>query len=836
MKIPTQNWATRSGTWLAVASLLLTIEARALDVIDPTGLSYTGISDSSHFNTTFTSVNLFDANMTGVALGTSLGGSDFAKSGTGSSFVAFQLDQIYTNVASIFYAQRGANSTTTDKVWVISIWASSTTPFSAADPGTAPTSVISVNHTAGAIWTEYMMTNTFAGRYFLLKLDQTTLAGNPGGREFRLGAALGQPPVIVQPPVDKTVYGGGKARFSVKTTGTPSLFYDWKHGGNSLTNGGRIAGADTADLVVSAVTLADAGTYSLTIKNAFGTNTDATANLAVITAPTNAVTTAIISNSPVAYWQLNEPSGSATALDLAGSFNGTYGPLSGAGAVGPQSPGFPGFASTNTAVQTFAFQTDSAVALPALDLNPTNSVTLLAWIYSDVSTAPQNPYAGIVYCRGNGTSAGLICSSDGTRLGYQWAGSRFFYDSGLILPANQWTMVALVYTTNATTLYCGTTNGLVLSATDQFAQAGQSFGFTTYIGLDTDVGESARTFNGTIDDVAFFNRALSKSEINSIYAAGTGIVPTLQVLSQTTNQAVFLNEPINLAAEVSGLNPVYQWFKQNVPIPGATNDNYTINSAKVSDAGNFYLVASNQVNSVTSSVINVTVADYLVRPLGLSGKLYAGISASSEYPDPNYVGTNMFDTDLTGISLGTALAGNDWADDGVSTSLAPAYLAFQVDQVYPVDAIYYAQRNGNSGNPVDKITTLSLWASQTTPFTAADPGTTPDAVIPVPETDAEILHRYLLPATITGKYFLAKLEQNPTVVNSNIGGNELRLGVFVTPTTLTFSISAAGLTLHWTYGTLQEADNVTGPWTTSTSTSDVPFSMTKARSFYRIQY
>ena len=71
--------------------------------------------------------------------------------------------------------------------------------------------------------------------------------------------------------------------------------------------------------------------------------------------------------------------------------------------------------SSNTAAGIIAFDTASAVALPPLNLNGTN-VTLMAWIDPDGSIGAQNPYTGIVYCRGAGTSAGLIFSSDGTKL------------------------------------------------------------------------------------------------------------------------------------------------------------------------------------------------------------------------------------------------------------------------------------------------------------------------------------------------------------------------------------------------------------------------------------
>lgn len=840
MKINNRKWNNQVAAWLALASVFLAIHARALDVIDPTGVNYSGVSDSSHYDGTYTAANLFDQNMTGVPLGTILSGNEYATAGQSSAFVAFQLDQAYTNVASIFYAQRNGYDPAQDKIGIISIWASTSTPFTAADPGVPPNSVIAITNSTGGQWTEYLMTNTVAGQYFLIKLQQTTVGGNPGGSELRLGAVLGIPPAIVQAPTDKTVYTNGTARFSTSATGTAPLVYSWVFGSSPLSNGGRISGADTGNLVISNATLADAGTYSLTISNSAGI-TGASANLAVVTAPTNAAETSVISKDPLAFWQLNEPPSSTIALDLVGSFNGTYGSSSGVGANGPQPPADPGFASTNTAVQTYAFTINSAVTLPPMNISNTNSVTILAWIYQDGSQGSQQPYTGIVYCRGGAgqTSAGLICSGDGTQLAYQWGGNRYNFASGLVIPTNQWTLVALVYTANFTTLYCGSTNGIVVSAVDNYAMPGQAFEAPMYIGLDPDVGESSRTFNGVIDDVAFFNRALSSSDINSIYAAGTGITPTLQIVGQTaTNLSIFQGQPINLSVQVSGLSPVYQWYKQNAPIVGATNSSFTISSAKVSDSGNYYVSVSNQVNAVSSAVITVTVPNYMVLPIGPSGSVYTSITASSQYPDPNYVGTNMFDSDLTGVPLGTHLTGKDWADDGYGSSFAPAYLAFQVDQSYQVSGVLYAQRNDQSGQTIDKVTSISVWASQTTPFAAADPGTPPDAVVSIPDIDAGILHAYVLPATVTGQYFVIEVDQDPIVFGSNIGGNEFRLGTVVTTVPLTFSNSPAGLVLSWpAAATLQQAGSISGPWVTATGvTSGVPVPTTTAQQFYRILY
>jgi Concanavalin A-like lectin/glucanases superfamily/Immunoglobulin I-set domain len=831
MKTNNPNRANRLAVWLSLALALLGVRAQALDVIDPTGTNYTGISDSSEYSSSYTAAFLFDDNVTGIPLGTILSGDgEYASAGQATNYVAFQLDTLYTNVGSIFYAQRAGGNPTEDKINFISIWASTNTPFSASDPGTPPDATVAVTNLTGAQWTEYLLTNTISGQYFLVELAQFTLAGNPGGHELRLGAALGLPPTIGAIS-NKIVYVGGTARFTAIVGGSQPLTYSWLQGTTPLTNDARISGANTSTLVVSDVSSGDGGDYTLAVSNPFGTG-NGSANLAVINAPTNAVEAAVIADQPLAFWQLNESTNTMPAFDYVGTFNGTYGPDSIVGVAGPQPPAFPGFSSTNTCVQTTALDLLSPVTVPAMNISTNDSVTILAWIYPDDSSGPQQPYTGIVFCRGAGTASGLICDAGGTNLGYQWDGSRFFFESGLELATNQWNMVALVYTSNFTTLYCGTNNGVVLSAVDDVPQGGQTFAAPMEIGIDTDVGESTRTFNGLIDDVAFFNRALSSDEINAIYQAGTGLAGPLQILGQSeTNVAVFQGESTTMIVQVAGLS-TGQWYVQNTPIIGATNDSYTISSATVSNSGNYYLVVSNQVNgSITSAVFSVTVPNYLVAPIGPTGTNYTNVSDSSEYSSA-YAGTNMFDDDMTGIPLLTHLTGPDWAAVGT----APEFMAFQVDQIYSVVAIFYAQRSG-ANLALDKITQMSIWGSTNAPFTASDPGTPPDAVIPITNPGGAIWDSYPLPTTIIGQYFLIEIEQNPNA-GGNIGGNQFRLGEAVVPVPLTYSVSPSGLTLNWPNGAvLQQAANLNGPWTTATGViSGQPIPMTATQQFYRILY
>ncbi len=87
-------------------------------------------------------------------------------------------------------------------------------------------------------------------------------------------------PAITAQPVSQTVAPGSTVILSVAATGYPAPTYQWKLGSTVLSN------APTGRLVISSVTAANAGAYTCTATNAFGSATSAAAALTV-TATTN---------------------------------------------------------------------------------------------------------------------------------------------------------------------------------------------------------------------------------------------------------------------------------------------------------------------------------------------------------------------------------------------------------------------------------------------------------------------------------------------------------------------------------------------------------------------
>ncbi len=316
----------RLAAGAALASMLLTPSVQALDVVDPSGATYLNISDSSHFSAGYESFNMFNWDLTTTSVGTVLEGSEFAKSGGGSSFVAFEMDKAYNGIGSIFYAQRRGANATADKITSISVWTSGSTPFTAADPGIAPNTVVLITNTTGGLWLEYPLTNSLAGQYFLMKLDQATSSGNPGGNELRLGANLNLPPTVFAiNPGYTNLYTGNTVQFTVSANGSAPLSYQWKAGAvgsgtyTNLVDGPNVSGASSNILTLRNLALVDRD-LQVTVTNPYGdASSPAAATLSVSTSLPQVVT-------PIAPETLQQASGYpfSISVGVGGSMPTTY--------------------------------------------------------------------------------------------------------------------------------------------------------------------------------------------------------------------------------------------------------------------------------------------------------------------------------------------------------------------------------------------------------------------------------------------------------------------------------------------------------------------------------
>lgn len=129
----------------------------------------------------------------------------------------------------------------------------------------------------------------------------------------------------------------------------------------------------------------------------------------------------------------------------------------------------------------------------------TNTYTVMAWVYPD---GIQPDYTGIVL---GGTSAAGLNFRPNNELAYHWPGGAWWWSSGLTVPANEWSHVALTVSPSSIRVYL---NGIerVHATSAQTVEMGPQW-------IGSYRGWASRNFNGLIDEVKMWNRTLTTEEI-----------------------------------------------------------------------------------------------------------------------------------------------------------------------------------------------------------------------------------------------------------------------------------------------------------------------------------
>jgi hypothetical protein len=354
-------------------------------------------------------------------------------------------------------------------------------------------------------------------------------------------ASLTLSPPIVSPAVQR-LFSGVTARFKVDIGSGLSPTYQWRKNGGNLANGGKISGANTAELQISAVAPVDAGNYDVVVTIGSTPNTSAAGSLAVLPVEST-YEAALLAAGPTAYYPLNETgnpaAGNLPVYDNVGAFNGRYGAEAGnafTSVAGPNAAdGFPGFRSGNAAALFTPYMPDSRVVVAPWNLN-TDTLTLTAWlnpgddqfgsagIIYTISSNKMN--AGLSYYYQRNTDTGLYS------IAYNWHDDMdIFWDPGFSPPARQWSFVALVVRPTSGAIYIFNSSGLTFAVNDGLSpRAPLPFNVPQYIGTDPTSTSGSQNFNGIIDEVAVFNKALTQAELQTLYNAALGIVPPVVTL------------------------------------------------------------------------------------------------------------------------------------------------------------------------------------------------------------------------------------------------------------------------------------------------------------------
>ncbi|MBN2507344.1 MAG: immunoglobulin domain-containing protein, partial [Verrucomicrobia bacterium] len=308
----------------------------------------------------------------------------------------------------------------------------------------------------------------------------------------------GQAPVIVHHPQTQSVQAGGTARFAVEATGTPPPVYIW------LFNGEPIAGATASVLELANVQLTQAGNYSVIATNDFGFAVSETATLTVEEPPLECLPAP---SSLVGWWPGNGDSADAAGTNSAVLIGGA------AFGVGKVGQGFDLNGST-------AFV--RVPASSAIDVGAGDGLTVETWIRPD-DVGSERPVAEWHRWSGNGFGVHLRV---GKLPGNLYAslvdttGADHVIDTpAATIVAGTWQHVALTYDKGG-----GVAKLYVNGTLAREVSVGSFTPQTTY---DLNIGALASSlgaallFDGVIDEVSVYGRALATAELQAIFGAGT---------------------------------------------------------------------------------------------------------------------------------------------------------------------------------------------------------------------------------------------------------------------------------------------------------------------------
>lgn len=258
----------------------------------------------------------------------------------------------------------------------------------------------------------------------------------------------------------------------------------------------------------------------------------------------------IMAASPEAYWRLDEQSGS-TAFDLIGSNDGTYNGTVTYGVAGAITN------DSNPAVE-FDGATGYAAIPYAAALNPSGPFTIEAWVLPNQIPNSSGTPCPVSSAQMNGDRSGWQIRERDT--GWQFvlythSGSAVANGGiantavGGVPSTNSWTHLVGVYDGATTTLYVNgvpyssSASGYVANYDDGVNPAGP---FT--IGARSSLNNN---FGGRVDEVAFYDRALTATEVASHFLGRP------QVNIQASGSDVTLTWPAGTLQQADDVNGAY---------------------------------------------------------------------------------------------------------------------------------------------------------------------------------------------------------------------------------------------------------------------------------------
>jgi uncharacterized delta-60 repeat protein len=432
---------------------------------------------------------------------------------------------------------------------------------------------------------------------------------------------VGFPPSVIQQPLSLTNAVGGTANFSCLVTGSVPINLQWTLDGNLL------AGATNSNLTITNLQPGNIGNYALTATNMFGgtASSNAALNLAGYSFS--------VWDGLVAFYPFN-----GNSIDATG--NGNNGTVVGATLTADR------FGEASNA---YSFDgISSEIDVPDTSGFDQNQHSISVWLNA-ATLSPQGRVRSDVIEKGATQQWAMQLELSGN-IGNEVTTSSglFDFDSSNAVVTGAWFQVVLVWDGAIDSTYINgvydsslATIGSLVQGTDPMRMGGDQ--------------SSGQFFEGGLDDVRIYDRALSSNDVANLFLLEAD-VPVIS--QQPQAQLVTLGGTANFSVTATAVHPLfYQWQINGAAIPGATNALLTLPDIQPANLGSYSVTVSNGFTGVLSSAVTLGIEPSLavtsassqslnLNVLGIPGTSYVLQTATNLTPPINWqpVLTNQTDT------------------------------------------------------------------------------------------------------------------------------------------------------------------------------------------------
>jgi hypothetical protein len=383
---------------------------------------------------------------------------------------------------------------------------------------------------------------------------------------------------ILSNPDSVVSTAGATAEFVVKATNSSplvALSYQWQKDGNS------ILGATNSFLTITNVQPVNIGDYNVIVSGGFQAVTSASASLG-IEGVNSGIWKGLVAYHPFDGSIINLASQSASEISVKNIY------------------GVDRFGNSLMAYSADGNVSGFSQAGNSFLPQGSTSRSISFWVYTIKSDKSR-------YILGYGDSPSKEGAALGVRVGQQetalvtdWS----YGFTGNLSLSGGWNHLTWVIDRNlAARLYV---NSHATPVRNVFPSgfALNTSGFELSIG-----GWDDNYFNGLIDDLRIYNRALSESEAKALYESER--VPDTFIVNQPQAMSLSAGAKATFSVTATNSSPLvsltYQWQKDGNPISGATNSFLTITNVQPVNIGDYNVIVSGGFQAVTSASASLSL-------------------------------------------------------------------------------------------------------------------------------------------------------------------------------------------------------------------------------------